>query len=241
MKYKKYKILSFDCYGTLIDWEKGIWEAFQPILIFNNRNDFSKEKALKDFANLESNIQFSNPKMLYSDILNRVHKYFAKKNNLKSNNILDKEFSNSVSIWPAFSDSIDSLKKLKKDFKLVILSNISNSCFKISNKKLAVNFDAIYTAETIGSYKPNLYNFKFMINNIKNTFGESKESILHVAQSLYHDHLPAQTLGLDTVWIDRQNLSNNGDWGATKKLNNPPRIKEIFKDLKTFSSKVISS
>ena len=239
MDYNQYKFLSFDCYGTLIDWETGIWNAFQRIVLLNNRIDLSKEKVLSHFAELEEAQQTNTPSMLYPEVLYNVHQQFAKRNNLKSNEELDKEFGNSVPYWPAFADSADALRKLKTKFKLIILSNVNDAGFADSNRRLGVEFDAIYTAEQIGSYKPNPANFEYMIKSVKQTFGIKKDSILHVAQSLFHDHIPAKAVGMTTVWIDRQNLSKNGNWGATKVVDNPPKADAIFENLMSFAQTAV--
>ena len=239
MDYNQYKFLSFDCYGTLIDWETGIWNAFQRIVLLNNRIDLSKEKVLSHFAELEEAQQTNTPSMLYPEVLYNVHQQFAKLNNLQSNEGLDKEFGNSVPYWPAFADSADALRKLKTKFKLIILSNVNDAGFADSSRRLGVEFDAIYTAEQIGSYKPNPANFEYMIKSVKQTFGIKKDSILHVAQSLFHDHIPAKAVGMTTVWIDRQNLSKNGNWGATKVVDNPPKADAIFENLMSFAQTAV--
>ena len=239
MDYNQYKFLSFDCYGTLIDWETGIWNAFQRIILLNNRTNLFREKVLGHFAELEAEQQTNTPSMLYPEVLYNVHQQFAKQNNLQSNEELDKEFGNSVPYWPAFADSADALRKLKTKFKLIILSNVNDAGFADSSRRLGVEFDAIYTAEQIGSYKPNPANFEYMIKSVKQTFGIKKDSILHVAQSLFHDHIPAKAVGMTTVWIDRQNLSKNDNWGATKVIDDLPKVDAIFENLISFAQTAV--
>ena len=240
MNYDDFKFLSFDCYGTLIDWESGIWNAFQPVILFNNRNDLTREKVLRNFALLESEQQKQTPSMLYSEILFNVHKKFTEENELKSTDELDKNFGSSVPFWPAFADSADALRILKSKFKLVILSNVNVAGFTSSNRWLGVEFDEIYTAEHVGSYKPNPSNFEYMFDNLKKAHDAEKKDILHVAQSLFHDHVPAKDFGMNTVWIDRQNLSKGGNWGATKVVENQPKPDVIFEDLISFANKAVS-
>ena len=240
MNYDDFKFLSFDCYGTLIDWETGIWNAFQPVILFNNRNDLTREKVLRNFALLESEQQKQTPSMLYSEILFNVHKKFTEENELKSTDELDKNFGSSVPFWPAFADSADALRILKSKFKLVILSNVNVAGFTSSNRWLGVEFDEIYTAEHVGSYKPNPSNFEYMFDNLKKAHDAEKKDILHVAQSLFHDHVPAKDFGMNTVWIDRQNLSKGGNWGATKVVENQPKPDVIFEDLISFANKAVS-
>ena len=240
MNYDDFRFLSFDCYGTLIDWESGIWNAFQPVILFNNRNDLTREKVLRNFALLESEQQKQTPSMLYSEILFNVHKKFTEENELKSTDELDKNFGSSVPFWPAFADSADALRILKSKFKLVILSNVNVAGFTSSNRWLGVEFDEIYTAEHVGSYKPNPSNFEYMFDNLKKAHDAEKKDILHVAQSLFHDHVPAKDFGMNTVWIDRQNLSKGGNWGATKVVENQPKPDVIFEDLISFANKAVS-
>jgi 2-haloacid dehalogenase len=112
-------------------------------------------------------------------------------------------FGGSVGDWPAFADSTASLSYLKQFYKLVILSNVDRKSFAQSNRRLGVAFDAVYTAEDIGSYKPDLGNFRYMIGALKNS-GHPERDILHIAQSLFHDHAPANAVGLRSAWIDRR-------------------------------------
>ncbi|MEM7211914.1 MAG: haloacid dehalogenase, partial [Pseudomonadota bacterium] len=113
---------------------------------------------------------------------------------------------------------------LKKHYKLVILSNVNREGFAASNRKLGVAFDAIYTAQDVGSYKPNPANFDFMLEHIGPDLGIAKQDILHTAQSMHHDHVPAARAGLDRCWIDRQLLANGGSWGATAVVENQPDV-----------------
>ena len=239
--FSKYSVLTFDCYGTLIDWERGIWDALQPILIENNRLDITKALALQQFAALESNQQSATPGMRYSSVLNAVHARFALDNELETTDEMNKSFSKSITKWPSFSDSADALSALKKKYKLVILSNVDRAGFAASNRKLGVEFDAIYTAEDIGSYKPDLRNFTYMLRQLSDDFGFEKRDVLHVAQSLHHDHAPARKMGLANVWIDRQNLSRGGtDWkegnlGATALVDEVPETDFVFYTMEEFT------
>ena len=123
MNLRDFEALTFDCYGTLIDWEGGIWAALQPILAVNRRNDVTRTLALSTFARLESEQESAAPTLLYSAILSRVHALFAKALELESTKELDTDFGNSVPHWPAFGDTADALRYLKTRYKLVILSN----------------------------------------------------------------------------------------------------------------------
>ncbi|MEZ4511244.1 MAG: haloacid dehalogenase type II [Chloroflexota bacterium] len=219
-----YKVLTFDCYGTLIDWESGIWDAFQPLLMANNCAEISREKALVAFATLESQQEAATPAMVYEDVLRQVHRQFAAQFGLQTSDALDAAFGNSLPHWPAFPDSADALRFLKTRFKLVILSNVSRAGFAASNRKLGVEFDAIYTAQDVGSYKPSPANFEYLLTHLAQDLGLQPADILHTAQSLFHDHVPAKQAGLANAWIDRQRLSQSGKWGATAVIDTLPPI-----------------
>ena len=151
---RDFSVLTFDCYGTLIDWEQGIWDAFQPVLWKNDCSKIERDAALVAFGEIESEVEAAAPDLLYTDILTRVHERFAARFGLDSDPALDEAFGNSIPFWPAFPDSADALRRLKRDYKLVILSNVTRAGFEASNRRLGVTFDAIYTAEDIGTYKP---------------------------------------------------------------------------------------
>jgi len=239
MQLTRFKALTFDCYGTLIDWESGIWDALQPLIAQNNRNDINRSQGLEAFATFETAQELETPGMLYPDLLSHVHHKLATHFKLNTNNSLDKAFGQSVPHWPAFPDSADALRLLKQRFKLVILSNVHRDGFAASNKKLGVTFDAIYTAEDVGSYKPNPANFEFMIKKLDTDLNIKPDEILHTAQSLHHDHVPAQRAGLTKAWIDRQDLANSESWGATAVVKNRPDIEVRFTSLQEMAEHAV--
>jgi len=223
-----FDVMSFDCYGTLIDWESGIWDALQPLLMANDLHDLARAEALNMFARLESAQEAATPSLLYPGVLARVHGDLAAALDIKSSDALDETFGSSVALWPAFPDTAEALRLLQKHFKLVILSNIDRASFAASNRKLGVTFDAIYTAEDIGSYKPNLANFDHMFERLRVDLGIGQDQIVHTAQSLFHDHQCANASGLANVWVDRQRLSEGGIWGATAELATRPSVDFTF-------------
>jgi len=225
---RDYRVLTFDCYGTLIDWEAGIWDALQPLITSNGRSDITRNSALETHAVFESQQQADTPDMLYTELLARVHGMFAGKFGLRTTGQLDSDFGNSLPHWPAFADAADALRYLKTRYKLVILSNVSREGFAASNRKLGVEFDAIYTAEDIGSYKPAPANFEYLLEHLQQDLGLAKSDILHTAQSLFHDHVPAKKFGLANAWIDRQRLSESGQWGATARVDEQPATDFLF-------------
>jgi len=224
---RDYEVLSFDCYGTLIDWESGIWTALQPMLLANDTL-LARPEVLAEFGRIEAAQEAGTPSLLYSDLLAVVHKDLATTLGLTSTDDMDRAFGASVPEWPAFADSAGALAFLSGQYRLVILSNVDRASFAGSNARLDVTFDAIYTAEDVGSYKPDPDNFDYLLRHLEDDLGVLADSVLHVAQSLYHDHAPAKAAGLDTVWIDRQRLSAGGEWGATTPVEDPPELDHVF-------------
>lgn len=223
-----YRVLSFDCYGTLIDWEAGIWDALQPLIVANDRSDVLRAQALTVFAGFETRREESSPGFAYPEILAAVHGDLAAHFDMENTDALDAAFAASVPYWPAFSDSADALRSLASRYRLVILSNIDRAGFAASNRRLGVEFDAVYTAEDIGSYKPDDRNFSYLLSRLGDDFGLGADDVLHTAQSLYHDHVPAIRRGLSTAWIDRQRQSEGGAWGATAAVENRPDPDYLF-------------
>lgn len=238
---KAYKALTFDCYGTLIDWESGIWDAFQPLIAASGRRDIDRDTALLAFAEIETAQEAATPGMLYPQLLEHVHHAFADRFGLETNVEMNRAFGNSVPHWPAFPDTADALRILKQHYKLVILSNVNRDGFAASNRKLGVAFDAVYTAQDAGSYKPNDANFDYMLKHISADLGIEAADILHTAQSMHHDHVPAARAGLDRCWIDRQNLAGGGSWGATAVVENQPSIDFRFTSMMEMAEAVSRS
>ena len=211
VKLTDFDVLAFDCYGTLIDWESGIYTALQPLL-GRAADTLPRDKALELFALEESAQEAETPAMPYSELLGVVHGRLSRRLGLAEDPAAAKAFGASVPAWPAFPDSAEALAYLKQHYKLVILSNVDRESFKGSNQRLGVAFDAIYTAQDIGSYKPSPRNFEYLLRE-QGKLGHPKEKILMTAQSLFHDHGPAKAAGLRSAWIDRRHAQDG--WGAT--------------------------
>jgi 2-haloalkanoic acid dehalogenase type II len=233
-----FSTLTFDCYGTLIDWEEGLWHALQPLLAANHRNDIPRAEALTSYGSFESTLQEESPSLSYPNILARVHSSFAQHYNLSTTADLDADFASSLPLWPAFFDSAAALQRLAERYRLVILSNVHRAGFQASSRQLGVEFDAVYTAEDIGSYKPDRRNFDYLLRHLHIEFGVAPEQILHTAQSLHHDHAPASALGLATAWIDRQGLAEGGSWGATRAIEDLPEVDFRFPNLAAMADAV---
>src|SRR6266481_4563286 len=200
MKLSDFRVLTFDCYGTLIDWESGLYAALQPLLRAASTS-LGREEALARLAR-----QWG--------VTPAPADHVA--------------FGTSVPQWPAFADTPAALQYLKRHYKLVILSNVDRESFAGSNVKLGVGFDAICTAQDIGSYKPDPRNFRYLIDTLAK-LGFGRRQILHTAQSLYHDHAPAKALGLASAWIDRRH--ERSGWGATMPPAGTPAYDFRFESL----------
>ena len=223
MRLGDFDSLTFDCYGTLIDWESGIVAAFQPWLE-SAGNRATDDEILAAFSSHEPRQQQATPDMLYPRILTRVHAAMATAFGVGSTDEAARAFGASVKDWPAFADSTAALKALQRHYRLVILSNVDRESFAASNRKLGVDFDHVYTAQDIGSYKPDPANFSYMIEALARD-GIDKGRVLHTAESLYHDHLPARRAGLATCWIHRRH--DRGGFGATH-----PPAEEVTPDFR---------
>jgi 2-haloacid dehalogenase len=198
MGFNKFKVLTFDCYGTLIDWESGILAALKPILATHNIK-LNDEQILELYAELEAKAE-EGEFVKYKEVLRKVMQGMGNKLGFAPSPSELNCLVDSLKSWMPFPDTVDALQVLKKRFKLAIISNIDDDLFALTAKHLKVEFDWIITAEQVKSYKPSLHNFKFAIGKI----GISPEKILHVAQSIYHDIIPAKKLGLTTVWLNRK-------------------------------------
>jgi 2-haloalkanoic acid dehalogenase type II len=207
-KLTDFKLLCFDVYGTLIDWERGVINALQPLLEKSNKTDLDPKHILKICHALEAPEQAGNPSQRYSELLTAIHPKLCKELGLQGPTAEENSaFGNSISQWPAFPDSVAALKRLSKTYKLVVLSNVDNDSFR-ANRQASTGlqdfqFDAIYTAEDIGSYKPDLKNFEYMLKKVKEEFGVEKHEVLQTAQSQFHDHHPAKDIGIKSSWIFR--------------------------------------
>jgi 2-haloacid dehalogenase len=227
MRLRDFKALTFDCYGTLIDWESGMIEALQPLIRRVGRS-LSRNEILEAHARHESRQQLQTPTKLYRELLPIVYKRLAEQWGVPVTHEECAAYGRSIGDWPAFEDSPAALQYLNRHFKLVILSNVDNESFARSNLRLGVAFDAVYTAEDIGSYKPNLRSFEYMLENIA-SLGIEKHEILHTAESLFHDHKPANGLGLKSCWIYRRHAEQG--FGATLDPGERPRIDLRFNSL----------
>jgi 2-haloacid dehalogenase len=189
-----YKTLTFDCYGTLIDWENGILGYLQPLLESYGVHVID-EWVLDFFAECEPEIQAEGG--TYRTVLGRVLQRFGTRLAFAPNEETRNGFANSIEYWHPFPDTVPALRTLASKFELGIVSNIDNDLFAFSNEYLGVDFAHVITAQEVGAYKPDKAMFKAALKQVQGP-------VLHVAQSRYHDIAPATEQGFDTVWINRE-------------------------------------
>jgi 2-haloacid dehalogenase len=226
INFQQFEVLSFDCYGTLINWESGILSAFKKIL-YNHNIHLRDNEILELFAQQES-LHESGDYLKYRDILKNVVCHFAKTFNFKPTESEANALAESIQNWEPFPDTVEALKALKTRYKLTIISNIDDELFAYSAKKLEVEFDWIITAEQVKSYKPSVQNFEMAIQRM----GITPDKLLHVAQSIYHDIVPAKTMGITAVWVNRR--KGQEGFGATVPASSNPDLE--VPDLKSLVS-----
>ena len=211
MNLGDFDALSFDCYGTLIDWEAGIAAVLRP---WANTHGLAAtdEELLAAYSTQEERAEVEHPTDLYPRILARAMRGVGAQFGVPVSDDEAEALAVSVPDWPAFPDSAEALERLARKYKLIILSNVDRLSFAGSNERLGVTFTSILTAQDIGSYKPSPRNFEALLREVER-LGVAEGRLLHVAQSLFHDHVPARAAGLPTVWINRRH--GKPGWGAT--------------------------
>jgi 2-haloalkanoic acid dehalogenase type II len=202
VRLSDFEVLSFGCYGALIDRESGIYTALKPLL-GNGQVGLSRKDVLAAFTRYEEAQLAETPRMLYSDVLMEVHRRLAREWCVLASADDHALFGKSVPQWPVFADVPAGLQYLKRYFKLVILSNIDRASFVASSRRLEVRFDDVVTAEEVGSYKPEPKNFECLVTRVAK-LGFLRRQILHAAQSPIRDLVPAGRCGLEVAWIDRR-------------------------------------
>jgi 2-haloacid dehalogenase len=216
LDFSRFECLTFDCYGTLIDWETGILSALKPILAGHHR-ELSDDRILELYGTLEAHIE-SGEYLRYRDVLERVTKRLGARLSFPLYEGEATALAESMKNWPTFPDTVEALRRLKPRYKLAIISNTDDDLFAETAKTLEVSFDYVITAQQVGNYKPSHRNFEHALGVI----GLPKEKILHCAQSVYHDIVPAKTLGIANVWVNRRAGKQGG--GATKVAEETPDL-----------------
>ena len=228
LDFNHFEFLTFDCYGTLIDWETGILNALKPVLITYER-DLSDDAILELFATLEAQAEAGEYK-LYREVLEEVVRALGVQLRFRPGVREVRSLPESLKGWRPFPDTVSALRQLKTRYRLAIVSNVDDDLFAATSRRLEIPFDEVITAQQARSYKPSLNNFRLALNRI----GKPADRILHVAQSLYHDVAPAKSLGLATVWVNRR--KGKAGAGATVPASAVPDLE--VPDLKSLAALV---
>jgi 2-haloacid dehalogenase len=216
LDFSRFEILTFDCYGTLIDWETGILSALHRILAAHNKtiDDATLLKLYGDFEQLSEQGEF-HP---YREVLESVVRRFGTQLGFTPTPAEARSLPDSLAHWKPWPDTVAALRQLKSRFRLAILSNVDDDLFAATRPQLEVDFDAVVTAQQARAYKPSLKLFELALSRIN----APAHRVLHVGQSLYHDVVPAQSLGLATVWVNRP--SARPGVGAVKAVEAKPDL-----------------
>ncbi len=198
MDFSRFTTISFDCYGTLIDWESGILPALRAVLT-NHGQNLPDSAILELFGEFEAQAE-SGPYQSYRDVLQSVVRSFAERFHFSVNDAEVRSLAESVPVWLPFADTVSALCALQKRYKLVVISNIDDDLFAATRKHLDVELTAVITAQQARSYKPSLNNFQLALRTLE----ISPDGLLHAGQSIYHDVVPARSLGISTVWVNRK-------------------------------------
>ena len=217
MSLRDYEALSFDVYGTLIDWESGMIAGLRP-LTDRLGAEMRDDAVLEMHARHESAAQSWTPGRRYADLLATVYRRCAEELDLAVSWEECERYGASVPDWPAFPDSADALAYLAQHYRMYVLSNVDNRSFAGAARKLAVDWDGVFTAEDVGSYKPAQRNFDYLLAQTRAS-GIEDARLLHTAESMFHDHVPARENGLDNAWIYRRH--DKQGWGATMDPGRP--------------------
>jgi 2-haloalkanoic acid dehalogenase type II len=231
---RDFDALSFDCYGTLIDWETGIAAVLRRWADAHGV-ETTDEELLLVYGAHEARAEAERPADLYPQILARAMRGVGDELGVP---VADEEaemLATSVPDWPAFADSAEALARLAARYRLIILSNVDRASFAGSNRRLGVTFSGIVTAQDVGSYKPSPRNFEALAAEAAR-LGVPEGRLLHVAQSLFHDHVPAKAAGLPTAWINRRHA--NPGWGATPEPPAPVTPDWTFRSMAAFADAV---
>ncbi len=230
LDFARIDALTFDCYGTLIDWEAGILAGLRQVLDAHGVAA-PDDDLLESFATAEADLE-AGPYRRYRDVLGESLQRVARVHGVETTSDEMDAFGGSVGNWPAFPDSASALARLKTRYRLGVITNCDDDLFAHSNRRLGVTFDWVVTAQQVGAYKPDPHNFETALERL----GLPRERVLHVAQSLFHDHVPAKRLGLATAWIDRRR--GRPGFGATPPAEATPDL--VAPDMATFVDRALA-
>ncbi len=230
VRFADFDALTFDCYGTLVDWEHGIVAGIRDAVGARGL-DASDDELLEAYARQEAAIE-AGGYLRYREVVARALRGIGAEQGIEVSDAEAAAFGDSVGDWPPFPDSAEALAGLKRRFRLGVITNCDDDLFARSQTRLGVEFDWVVTAQQAGTYKPSLGNFELAFKRID----VPRKRILHVAQSLFHDHVPAKRLGMTTVWIDRRGAAGGG--GATPPASASPDM--TFPDMRSFAEAALA-
>ncbi len=216
LDFSRFRAITFDCYGTLINWEAGILEAIRPILLAHGAA-LSDAEILRQYGELEADAEASRYQP-YREILGEVVRGFGQRLGFHVTEEEQHSLPDSLANWNPFSDTVAALRQLKTRFKLGIVSNIDDDLFSASARRLQIDFDYVTTAAQARAYKPSLEIFRLA----QAKMGIPPEQWLHAGQSIYHDVIPAKSIGISTVWVNRP--SPRPGAGAAKRASATPDV-----------------
>jgi 2-haloacid dehalogenase len=225
LDFSRFRAITFDCYGTLIDWETGLLGALRPVLRAHG-SKLRDEQILALYAELEPAAQ--NPYRRYREVLQEVMRGFGKRLGFQVSEAEARSLPDSLKDWQPFPDTVDALQKLQTRFRLAIISNTDDDLFAGTAPHLQVKFDQVITAQQAGAYKPSLAPFQLVLERL----GLPNEQVLHAGQSVYHDVVPARSLGLATLLVRRRGS------GATRVLADKPDLE--VPDLQSLAALAVS-
>ena len=215
-----YAVLTLDCYGTLVDRDTGIVNALMPWL-----NDVGvtagRGEILRAFNQAERAKLVTAPGVCYRDLLFEVHDSLADFFQVRADKNVARAFANSIKDWPIYSDVPGALAYLRQHFRLALLANIDRESFEQTSKALGDSFEAVYTAEDIGTYKPSTKSFDYLLARLAKA-DIAQDKVLHIASSLRLDHVPAKRRGFSTCWIHRPHGLSRMTGSVTKGIEIHP-------------------
>ena len=198
MAFDSIRLITFDCYGTLIDWETGMLGGLRPLFSKAGASDL---ELLEAYGEAEAEIE-SGPYLRYRTVLSKTVQSVGRRFGVNVTANDGAMFAEAFTTWQPFPDTVAALQALARRFRLGIISNVDDDLFAVTRKKLAVDFSVIVTAEQVQSYKPSLRNFQEAMRRS----GLKKEELMHAGQSIYHDIVPASFLGIANVWVNRPSI-----------------------------------
>lgn len=235
MPWTSFKALSFDIFGTLVDWESGIYNAAKASVVGPYLP--SRGETLNGIDEHDVKVQAEYPTMLQSDVIAEGFRRYVRDLKLVEDGKLTqeqvdqaaKEYGSKIGEYPAFRDTVEAIQTLGKYYKLIPLSNVDRESFSqtLAGPLEDCHFDAIYTAQDIGSYKPDLKNFHYLLEHAKSDLGVEKDQLVHVAQSLFHDHRPANSMGIKSVWVDRGGVIGEKTHGGREEYGYALRVETL--------------